>query len=283
MSVDNILVVLKHVTLNSGGNSRLLHLMVPYLRLRRANLLPRFDIIRAWFPSESSRFQEVFEAILGNQPVDQHDGAAESDSPQLDGDLASLYSETCPNSDPTSLAQAWRNTDFSLKIDDFEIACHKWVLCARWLFARDALAFGGSESETSTMELPSECFSPSVLRNFVKYLYTNDVADFIDEDECLAVLKLASQFRLWDSSEKPAAGFDLLLRHCRASLLKNLSLTNSVDVYKRVLEHGSRDQQASVRTFILRHIQEIAEIPGMRAALESLGSAELVRLLVTNS
>lgn len=218
-------------------------------------------------------------------------------------DLAALYFRTCPHAlqssgrtgqstnshaqpEPTKRlgVEEWELPDFTLKAEDVGYSCHKWLLSGRWPFFRDALAFGGSEERTSTLELPSDTFSPELLRSFIHYLYTHEVEPFEDLEQALDMLLLASQFRLTNLDGTISAGFELLLSQCSRTLSNSLTVDNCIQVYKKLLDgetsqHEHNDSLMLARNFITSNMNTLTSSPQYAQQLESLGTKELVRFL----
>jgi len=298
MPGDQLLSILKYIVLNSGSSSRLVDLVIQLLRLHRAQIEQQIGTLSEGLAPGDPRFLDGVGKLTADLPLTHNNEDYASNGTdlyaRLQQDLTTLLAMTDPStissssspSAPSSSDNAreqWRQPDFVLRVDNFEMRCHKWLLCGRWSYVRDALAFGGSEADNSIMEFPSDAFTPTVLRLFVKYLYTSEVSDLNNEEDCLTILKLAGQFRLLDSSRKPVPEFGVLIDHCRAFIVRPLSLDNCIAIYKLVLEYGSPDQQASVRSFIVHRVEEMTSNPQRCREFESLGTTELVSLLVALS
>jgi hypothetical protein len=309
-TADELLQVLSHVVLKCGFATHLVDLVVAQLRLQRAQVALKLGTISAWMAPTDPRFLDIVGKVMGDFVL-PHPEEPEGDVfDELQRELFGLYSQleavaalssTTSSSSQSSSSNAnsistathsnkpgsgfanWWEPDFALVLEGTTFKCHKWIICGRWSFMRDAMAFGGTEAETSMMELPSEAFpTPALLQCFIRYLYTNEVDQFDNDDDCISILRLAKEFRLINSNNgKDVLGFGILLDKCRSALLKQLTVDNCIALYKRILELGSEDQQISVRTFIVHHVLELADNPKTQNELESLGPKELVRILTS--
>lgn len=294
VKTEELLSLLGHVVTHCKALEPLMDLIIVPLRFKRTEVAMRLATMSSWLPPTDPLFLHIVGKIMGDHTLYS---AKEEDSInkffQLEKELATLFAKivdpnaSAPVSQQASSSSApltWRDTDFLIKLDNYELRCHKWVVSGRWSYLRHALAFGGAEAHSSILDLPSDgTFTPKLLESFVKYLYTNSVSQFDNEDVCLEVLKLARQYRLIDAAGKDEMGFSWLLDHCRSAILPVLNPKNCISIYKRILQFGTQEQQIIVRSYIVRSLTPILEKEELRLELEALGTIELVRLLSTMS
>lgn len=165
--------------------------------------------------------------------------------------------------------------NFSIMTDDgTSLRVHDWVLYARWPYFQHLINSGFSESEQHQLELPSDTFSPELLKCFVRYLYTQDVEPFDSDTLKLQLLRVAPQFNLVDLSSPPVPHphFKRLLMHCRVVLNAPCTLESCVSQYKLMAEMGSSQQLNAVGRFILDHFPTISQNPQQLKQLKELGT-----------
>jgi len=165
--------------------------------------------------------------------------------------------------------------NFTISTDDgTKVRVHDWVLYARWPYFQYLINSGFSESEEHQLELPSEVYSPNLLRCFVRYLYTQEVDCFDTDPLKLQLLRLAPQFNLVDLSTPPVPHphFKRLLMHCRVALNGPCTLETCISQYKLMAEMGSSQQLNSVGRFILDHFPTISQNPQQFKQLKELGA-----------
>jgi len=149
---------------------------------------------------------------------------------------------------------AWKHldTDFTLlcKRDGFSVRVHHWVLYARWQYFELLMNMSENtlEWQQRTLEFPEDTFDEISLRAFLLYLYTNVPNGFHSQSLSLELLKNAQLFHLMDLSTPatPAAGFELLIDHCRRTAFPIGTLTQPEQCPQEylddVLQLGSHDQ-----------------------------------------
>lgn len=108
-----------------------------------------------------------------------------------------------------------------------EFKCHDWVIYARWPFIQRMLDSGAEETLSKRAQLPG--FQSATLRAFLRFLYTNDVSEFVGPNTSLAInlLTQAQMYHIADLCTPPNAtipSFKYLLAHCKR-VLSSGSLT----------------------------------------------------------
>jgi hypothetical protein len=158
--------------------------------------------------------------------------------------------------------------------DRFEIKVHDWVLYARWPYFQHLVKSGFSEVTNGRLELPSEAFSSSQLRAFVRYMYTQEEAPYDTDDLKLDLLRNAPQFNLVDLSTPPVPNphFKKLLAHCREVLNAPCTHLTCISQYKIMAEMGSSQQLNAVGRFILDNFNDLIRDPERTKELKSLGT-----------
>lgn len=177
-------------------------------------------------------------------------------------------------------AEVWMKPNFTLKLGSLEFPCHDWVLCSRWSYARDALAFGGHESRTSTLELPVDLgFSSEFVEAFLLYLYTSDPSGFNTLDLACSVFDLAPQFRFVDVEGKRYPNFSKLIDYCYESLIPNLTPSSCVQAFLRIAKYGNEIQKAHLSSAMLYHLRVMTHDPVTFEQIRDLGLDTVMEIL----
>lgn len=182
---------------------------------------------------------------------------------------------------PVAESADWMKPNFSIKLGDVDFPCHDWVLCSRWAYARNALAFGGYESHTSTLELPVDAgFTPDLIEAFLRFLYTDDCSGFVNMDQASAIFDISSQFRLVDMDGQRTKVFWKLIDHCYKLLIPDLTVTSQcIKSFLKVTKYGTPMQQSHIASAMVIQMKSLTQDPKTYDEIAALGLDTVMSIL----
>jgi hypothetical protein len=181
---------------------------------------------------------------------------------------------------PPSLA-----CNFELESSDgHKLACHDWVLYARWPYFRALVASGSQEwILTRKIVFPSGTLSRKAVRALLEFIYTNRIENIVENHEtALQLLTHAQRFQ-FIHLETPAVaypGFETFFSATLSAFDKPCTLENCIDLYKLAKELGNDMYIFRVITFIAEHIRPILQHPKLAPQLLALGSDALASIWI---
>ena len=191
-------------------------------------------------------------------------------------DIASSSTSCVSDSSPAE----WAKPNFILKLGSNEFPCHHWALAATWTYVKDALAFGGAESSTSTLEIPVDSgFTPELVPAFLRYLYLHDLTLFNTREICCLIFDIASEFRLIDVDGNPKSDFAKLFDHCSSMLIPELTISNCIQTFQIVSKYGSALQKSHMSTVLHHYLYDLTHDPVHYAELATLGLDAVMQVL----
>jgi hypothetical protein len=123
-------------------------------------------------------------------------------------------SQSMPRSNNIEIDAQRSKPDFTIEIPNGCILrCHKRVLCGRWPYMRKLISSGLKESQESHVVLTDD-WTPLRLKNFVRYIYLNEVTQFESLEDCEWLLAIAPLYGLVDFDHLSAKEFVRLVQHC---------------------------------------------------------------------
>jgi hypothetical protein len=184
------------------------------------------------------RDDEYFSNVLA---VDlQEYGLVHAPPPTLAADFGRLFDDAA-------------TSDFLIRTggeDDPPIHCHRTVLLARWPHFAKMVNSGMTESFGTSITIPEPY---STVRAFLRYLYTDDLDDYIPVDTVADLMVLGNMYFL-----------SRLTSLCCNRLHEKIDIENVARVYHRacvIEEHGLKKRSAR---FIDQHFGRVSKTNGFR-------------------
>ncbi len=157
--------------------------------------------------------------------------------------------------DDSQEGKSSKHFDFKIICKGEEIACHKFMLCARSTVLKMILSNRSKEAETGTIEIADS--KPIAVRQFVRFLYSERIEKDANVNMLAMLLHLADKYDV-----------DTLTKTCCSKLQSKMNRENASDIL-RLGRMYKLDLEEVAKEYVVGQAKEVIETDSWKELLHS--------------